>query len=318
MVTPFKGKNMGQIDHAALRKLTNFLIDGGVHALMVHGTSGEFLMQDREERKSAIATVVSETKKRVPVIAGISDASTKNAVALGKDAAEAGADAVISTGPIYYKTNDEGLYNHFQGIIDNIDLPLMIYNIPKWVGYDVPKETINKLIDKNPGRLVGVKFTTNDLAQFYEYFRLLGKKTAMMMGADLLIFSALELGAAGAVVGGANVLPREDSDIYENIVRGDGEAARKAQEKTAGFAEKMTLGTYPAALKEALRFLGLDCGEVRPPLEPLTAKQAAEVNRTIQWKKEETAKRGTSVSSRRQKNSTSLHASLRESKRLAH
>jgi len=290
MVTPFKGKNMEEIDHQALRKLTNFLIENGVHGLIVHGTSGEFLMQDFEERTSVVETVVKTCDGKIPVIAGVSEGSTKNVIALGKAAIDAGADAILSTGPIYFKTDEEGLYNHFQGILDHVDLPLMIYNIPSWIGYEVPKETIRKLIEENPQRIAGVKFTSNDLDRFYEYLRALGKKTSMMIGSDSLIFSALELGAAGGILGSANVLPRETSEIYELVKRGEASEARRLQERVATFAEAMILGTFPSALKEGLKFIGMDCGDVRPPLQPLTTRQASEVARSLAWKKKKNDK----------------------------
>ncbi len=109
---------MDEIDHDAFRKLTEYLVENGVDALMVNGTSGEFLLQSDDERKAAIRTVVKAANGRVPVIAGISEASTKSAIDLGQDADDSGADAVISTGPIYYKTSEEGLFGHYSSILE--------------------------------------------------------------------------------------------------------------------------------------------------------------------------------------------------------
>ncbi len=285
MVTPFKGKNMEEIDHAALSKLTSYLSDNQVNALMVNGTSGEFLMQSHEERKEAVRTVSRAAHGRVPVIAGISEASTKNAIELGQSAEEAGVDAVIATGPMYYKTTEDGLFNHFSAIIENVKLPLMIYNIPSWIGYGVQPEIVKKLATRHPGKVFGVKFTTSDLEQFLGYLRILKGVVPVTIGSDPLILSALELGASGATVGCANVLPEETCRIYEFFKDGNFEQARKAQEKIDGFTEILGLGTFPAALKEALRFIGLDCGDVRPPLVPLDSKQAKTVRRSLMWKK---------------------------------
>ena len=285
MVTPFKGREMEEIDLEALARLTDFLIENGVNALMVHGTSGEFLMQSAEERKEAVRTVVKAAKGRVPVIAGISEASTKLCISLGKDAEKAGADAVLSTGPIYYKTSEEGLFGHFNTILDNVNLPLMIYNIPSWIGYNVPAELVKRLEDQNPGRVYGVKFTTNDLEIFLEYLRVLKDKVAVTIGADALILSALQLGAQGATVGSANVLPKETSEIYRLYGEKKYAEAIEAQAKIDGYVQTMGLGTFPAAVKEALRFVGLDCGQPRPPLLPLTNDQAKLVRDSLAWKK---------------------------------
>lgn len=285
MITPFKGKEAEELDQTALEKLTSFLIGSGINALMVNGTSGEFLMQTVEERKRAVRVVVRVSHGKTPVIAGISESSTKNAVSLGLDAVEANADAVIATGPIYYKTNDAGLYEHFQKIIDEVHLPLMIYNIPSWVGYNIPASVVKRLVDKNPGRVAGVKFTTNDMGEFLEYLRLLKDRISVMIGSDPLIYPALEMGAAGAVVGSANVLPRETLEIYDHFMGGKAAKSKEIQDRIDGFTQTMVLGTYPAGLKEALRFLGLECGRVRPPLVPLLPEEVRKVRQSLSWKR---------------------------------
>ncbi len=285
MITPFRGKGMSEIDHEAFAKLADFLIVNGVNALMVNGTSGEFLLQSSEERKAAVRTVVKAAKGRVPVIAGISESSTMLAISLGIDAEDAGADAVLATGPIYYRTTDDGLFGHYNSIVENVNLPLMIYNIPSWIGYNVPAEGVKKLEDRNPGRIYGVKFTTNDLEMFLEYLRVLKGRVSVTIGADALILSALELGAQGATVGSANVLPKETSAIYRLYVEKKYGEAIEAQDKIDGFVQTMGLGTFPASLKEALKFLGHDCGQPRPPLLPLNPDQARAVRESLSWKK---------------------------------
>lgn len=285
MITPFKGKGMSEVDHETLEKLTDYLLGNGVNALMVHGTSGEFLLQTLEERKAAISTVVKAAKGRAPVIAGISEASTIKAISLGHHAEDAGADAVLSTGPIYYRTTEEGLLGHFSSILKEVNLPLMIYNIPSWIGFNIPADLVKKLEDRNPGRIYGVKFTTNDLELFLEYLRVLNGLVPVTIGADALILSALQLGASGATVGSANVLPAETSRIYQLFSEKKYAEAIKAQNQIDGFVQMMGLGTFPAALKEALKYLGLDCGTPRPPLLPLDELQAIKVRKSLSWKK---------------------------------
>ena len=285
MITPFKGAEMREIDHTKLRRLTEYLIENGVSGLMVNGTSGEFSLQSHEERKAVLRTVLNAASKRIPVIAGVCESSTKNSLDLALDAEKAGADAVIATGPIYYRTNEAGLKYHFQTIIDKIRLPLMVYNIPSWIGYNIPPSIVLDLVRNNPGRIAGVKFTTNDLGLFLEYLRLLKHRISIMIGSDLLIFSALELGATGAVVGSANVLPSETSEIFSNFVSGQKDRANKIQQRIDSFANVMGLGTYPSALKAGLKCLGMDVGQVRPPLMPMTKAEVVKVQKALAWKK---------------------------------
>lgn len=284
MLTAFKGENASELDLKAMAKLTNYLIGGGVHGLMPLGTSGEFGMLDREERRQVVEIVVESARRRVPVVAGVSSSGSDNCIKFAEDAANAGADAVISTGPYYYKTTSEGLLNHFQSILESVDLPLMIYNIPSWVGYNIPCDVVMQLARKNPRRVLGVKFTTNDMSEFLKYLTLLRNEMSIMIGSDSLIFSALELGAAGAIVGSANVLPHDTSQVYESYVSGDLEKSREIQQKIYPFSVTMGLGTFPSALKEAMHMVGLECGSVRRPLLPLTPRERNEVRHSLTWK----------------------------------
>lgn len=284
MVTPFKGKYGMDLDLTALVKLSNFLIENGIHGLMPLGTSGEFGLVDKHERRLIIETVVRAASRRVPVIAGVCSSGTDNAIAFAQDAAAAGADAMISTGPYYYKTSSEGLILHFQSLLDAVDLPLMVYNIPGWAGYNIPAEVVKTLWQRNKARILGVKFTTTDLSEFLVYLRLLKDVISIMIGSDSLAFSAMGLGAAGAVLGSANVLPSETVQIFENYVQGNFEASREMQAKIDPFTQTMILGTYPAAVKVAMRMIGMDCGPVRRPLLPLSGKDSKEVEVSIAWK----------------------------------
>ncbi|HZW57816.1 MAG TPA: dihydrodipicolinate synthase family protein [Nitrososphaerales archaeon] len=282
MVTPFNSKS--EVDYSALDRLTEFLITNGVHGLMPLGTSGEFALLSQEERVGVIERVVSRTRRRVPVVAGISEPGTRLAAKRAFQAERAGADAVIATGPYYYRTDDEGLLLHYQSILNQTRLPLMVYNIPSYAGYNIPPEVVNKLCEKNPGRIAGVKFTTNDLGLFLEYLRELKTKTQILIGSDSLFFSALGLGAAGGVLGSANVLPEETVSIYNSYTKGDFSRAGNIQGRIDGFTSAMALGTYPSSLKEALRLIGLDCGEVRAPLVPLLPDQKLKIKQSLDWK----------------------------------
>jgi 4-hydroxy-tetrahydrodipicolinate synthase len=228
--------------------------------------------------------VVEVTNRRIPVIAGVSDSGTGNALALAKDAEEVGADHIILTGPYYYKTSDDGLYLHYQTILDAVHLPLLIYNIPTWVGYNIPSSVVRQLVDKNPGRVVGVKFTTNDMSLFLDYVRELRDDLSIFIGSDQLIFAALGIGAAGAIPGSANVFPKETSMIYRSFEEGNLTESKKHQDNIDPFASAMNLGAFPSAVKEALTMIGYDCGPVRLPLVALSNSERAQVKASLKRK----------------------------------
>src|SRR3989454_8292990 len=144
-----------KIDAKTTRTLVDFLIDGGIDGLFPLGTSGEFALFDREERKNIIDTVVDQTNGRVPVLAGVSDPSLENVLAFAKDAEDAGADAIVATPPYYYATGEEGLFNHFETIARKSGLPLVVYNIPEWTHLFVPPSVIQRLAERR--LVVGTK-----------------------------------------------------------------------------------------------------------------------------------------------------------------
>jgi 4-hydroxy-tetrahydrodipicolinate synthase len=281
MVTPFKRTHDQGLDLETLQKHVEFLLQNGVHGLMPLGTTGEFGLLNRGERREVVKSVVDAAAGRVPVIAGVSDSGTRNAVDLAKDAEGAGADFVIATGPYYYKTNQEGLLVHYQAIVDAVDLPVMIYNIPEWTGYNIPPKVVKRLVLRNPGRVAGVKFTTNDMSLFQEYVTMLQNDLSIFIGSDGLMFAALGLGAVGAVAGSGNVLPYETSMIYNHYKKGNLSRSRKLQNKIEPFVRVMGLGTYPAAVKEALALIGHDCGPVRRPLVALSSEERAKVRASL-------------------------------------
>src|SRR5207245_9073120 len=146
-----------KIDAKTTRTLVDFLIDGGIDGLFPLGTSGEFALFDREERKNVIETVVDQTNDRVPVLAGVSDPSLENVLAFAKDAEEAGADAIVATPPYYYTTSDDGLFRHFETIARKSGLPLVVYNIPELTHSLVPPIVVQRLAEQQ--LMVGMKST---------------------------------------------------------------------------------------------------------------------------------------------------------------
>src|SRR5579875_678285 len=142
MVTPFQVGDSDSLNIQSLRALVDYLVEGGVQGLLPLGTSGEFALLDQSER--------------IQVIEGVSAPSTKAAVSYAKHAKDVGADAVISTGPYYFTTKESGLSKHFQSIIDAVDIPLLIYNIPGYVGYNIEASFVARLVEKNPESIVGV------------------------------------------------------------------------------------------------------------------------------------------------------------------
>ncbi len=261
-----------KVNHDSLATLVDTLIKSGVHGVLPLGTSGEFSLLDQEERSQVIRTVVEAAARRVPVIAGVSDAGTKNAVDNAVRAEKLGADAVIATPPYYYHVSQEGVYNHFKMLAQAVSIPVMVYNIPSYTHTEIPVDLLAKIAQIE--NVVGIKFTTTDFQMFLEcLYATQSNKFSVLIGADSMIFQAIQAGADGAVTGLANVAPRECVDIYNNLKAGRPQAALETQRRIFPLTQAMNLGDFPAGLKEMANMLGLNAGPVRYPLTPLSETQ---------------------------------------------
>jgi 4-hydroxy-tetrahydrodipicolinate synthase len=260
-----------KVDVNTTRTLVDFLIDGGIDGLFPLGTSGEFALFDKEERKTVVETVVDQTNGRVPVLAGVSDPSLENVLAFAKDAEDVGADAIVATPPYYYATGEDGLFSHFETIARKNGLPLIVYNIPEWTHLFVPPTVIQRLAEKH--LIVGMKYTEYNLLNLLRFLKVAGKQIAIFTGSDAMTFTNLEFGGSGAVIGVANVAPKWTSSVFDEFKRGDLEASRQAQSKLLPIIEATSVGRFPAGLKEAMRMIGMSVGNVRTPLQSLTGEE---------------------------------------------
>ena len=273
MPTPFGPS--GEVDVERLKELTDYLIEGGVDGLFPLGTTGEFALLDREERKQVVRTVADRAGSRVPVLAGISDPSPRNAVSFAKDAADAGADGVVATPPYYYRVDEEGLYIHFKLIHESVSLPLVLYNIPEWTHNFVPVSVVSRLARE--GIIVGMKYTEYNFLNLLGFVRAVGDRIAVLTGSDAMTYACLEAGGSGAVISVSNILPREASSIFDFYKEGRLEEARKVQGSILPAIEAAGIGYFPAGLKEAMSVAGFPVGSVRKPQTPLTGAERESV-----------------------------------------
>jgi 4-hydroxy-tetrahydrodipicolinate synthase len=264
-----------KIDVKTTRTLVDFLIDGGIDGLFPLGTSGEFALFDREERRTIVQTVVDETNGRVPVLAGVSDPSLDNVLAFAKDAEDAGADAIVATPPYYYATGEDGLFGHFETIARKSALPLVVYNIPEWTHLFVPPSVVQRLAEKQ--LIVAMKYTEYNLLNLFRFLKVAGKRISIFTGSDAMTFTNLEFGGSGGVIGVANVVPKLASTVFDEFKRGNLEAARSAQSRLLPIIEAIGVGRFPAGLKEAMRIVGMTVGGVKSPLQGLTEDERKSV-----------------------------------------
>jgi 4-hydroxy-tetrahydrodipicolinate synthase len=281
MVTPLTMD--GELNEGALRKLTNYLIAGGVHGLFVIGSQGEFWAFSKEEKQRAWEVVVEETNRRVPVYAGTAAITTRETITLTKLAEKAGVEAVSVLTPFFISPDDNQLYDHYRAVAEATSLPILLYTNPARTGVKISPSLLARLAAiKN---IVGIKDSSGDLELTAEYIRVAPQEFSVVMGRDTLIFSALMHGAKAAIAATANVAPRLVADIYECFKAGDLAGAKKAQETLAPLRHAFSWGTFPVVIKEALDLMGFECGPARAPVGPISADQRERLKGVLQGMK---------------------------------
>lgn len=266
MVTPTD--EWGNLKEQPLRRLTNYLIEGGVHGLFPVGSQGEFYALTPEVKKRAMEIVLEEASGRVPVYVGTGAITTREAIELAKMARAAGASAVSILTPFFISPSDQELYDHYRRIAEAVpDLPILLYGNKARTGVGLSPDLVVRL--SRIDNIVGMKDSTGDMTVTAEYIRRTGPDFHVLMGRDTLIYSCLVHGGKGSITATANAAPRLVVEIYEAFVAGDLERSLEAQYRLAPLRLAFDWGTFPVVIKEALNLMGFDVGQAVLPVGPL-------------------------------------------------
>ncbi len=268
MITPFNKDE--KVDSKALKKMTDYLIEAGVHGVFPLGSTGEGYGIDFEEKRKVIETVLEAADKRVPVYAGTGAITTKESVQLTKMATELGVDALSVITPYFISPNQEELYEHYKAIAYSTDLPIILYNNPGRTGVSLGIDLIIRLSQIE--NIVGIKDSSGDMSQAAEIVRRTEGNFAVLAGRDTLIYGFLTYGAHGSVAATANIVPELVVSIYELYQKGEHQAALEAQFKLAPLRNAFSLGSFPVIMKEALKLRGINMGDTLKPIKPLTTE----------------------------------------------
>lgn len=269
IVTPFQTN--GKVDIAALKKIVDFQIEGGVDGIVVCGSTGEAATLEVDEYELVVKTVIEKARKRVPVIAGASHNNTAKAVHLSKLAKKARADALLHTNPYYNKPTTSGLIAHFKAITDAVDLPLIIYNVPGRTGANMTAETTIKIAKEVP-YVIGIKEASGNITQMMEIVKTAPSDFAVLSGDDSLTLPLIACGGVGIISVVANEIPKEFSAMVHAALDGDFEKARKLHYEWFDLMNANFIESNPIPVKTALAAMGLMKEVFRLPLTPMTPK----------------------------------------------
>ncbi len=264
IVTPFKN---GKIDEKALRRLIEFQIKNGTDGIVPCGTTGESATLSYEEHERVVELTVEAVNKRVPVIAGTGSNSTKEAIELTKHAEKAGADAALLITPYYNKPTQEGLFQHFKAVSEEVSIPLIVYNVPSRTGVNMLPETVARLSElKN---IAGIKEATGDLKQVSQVIKLCRDDFVVLSGDDFVTLPMLAVGAKGVISVTSNIIPSDVAQMIDAFFAGDYKKAVELHFKMWDINVAMFLETNPIPVKTALALMGMITPEMRLPLAPM-------------------------------------------------
>ncbi len=277
IVTPMRD---GKVDEQGLTDLINFQIDEGIHGLVPCGTTGESATLGFDEHKRVIELTVKAVDGRVPVIAGTGANNTLEAIELTESAKDSGADAVLSVVPYYNKPSQEGLYQHFKTVVEAVDIPMVLYNVPGRTVTNMLPATVARLAElKN---VIGIKEASGSLNQVADVIRSCPDDFIVLSGDDFTCMPTTLVGGRGVISVTSNIEPRAMADMMEAALGGDLARAKEIHYRLFGLMGTMFCYPSPAPAKKALELMGkIASSEVRLPMtamdEPSIAKLTAEM-----------------------------------------
>lgn len=270
-VTPFN--RAGDFEPSPLRKLVHHWLDAGVSGIVVNASTGEGPLLSRDEQITIIELMLEEVGGRAMVIAGTGSLCTRETVELTKDAKECGADAVLVITPYFFKPSDEEIFQHYATLMSSVDIPVILYNVPKFTGYSVKPTVIEKLSSEYDS-LIGVKDSSGDISLIGEIIRLVDDRISVLSGSTDTFLPTMALGGEGAILAIANVVPEICVELYNAFKERDYAKAGELQIK-ASFINKILVKEHNqiAAIKAAMNHKEWYAGFPRPPLMPLPKKE---------------------------------------------
>ncbi|ATW27612.1 dihydrodipicolinate synthase family protein [Candidatus Formimonas warabiya] len=263
------------VDLEGLKKNVDFGAKSKVHALIALGTQGEFYAFDTQERKDIIKATVEANKGRKPVIAGTSDSGTLPALHMTKYAKEVGADAVIVTPPYYSAVTLNDVYRHFE-VLNEVGIPMVVYNAPARQGYNLTPDFLQKLCDLE--NMVAIKQATQNIVEHEKTLALIGDSVAVFGGSEAFIYPILTLGCVGSSTTAATCFPQIFVDIYDAVEAGNFEQAKKLYDSLEPFRRICEKLGHAAVVKYASEKIGLAGGPMRLPLPTPSKEQLKAVD----------------------------------------
>ncbi|MEG0470012.1 4-hydroxy-tetrahydrodipicolinate synthase [Amedibacillus sp. YH-ame6] len=283
IVTPFHRDDQQSINYEATEKLINHLIEKGVKGIFILGSNGEFHVMSYQEKVDFAKEVVRMVNKRVPVFAGTGCCSTAETIALSKEMEVIGVDALSIITPYFLKPKDEEIYEHFKEVAEHVNLPIILYNIPKATGCNITPEIAERLADIE--NIKGIKDSSGNEDNLKAYCAISKKKDfSVLIGSDSKISFGYALGATGAVAGTSNAITDVVVGLDNALHTGDTQTAEKLQKDIDVIRGVLPLGTVPSVMKRAVELAGIaEVGPARKPVRECTKEDDVKIKEMLAY-----------------------------------
>ncbi len=278
LVTPMHN---GQVDEQGLVDLIEFQIKNGIHGLVPCGTTGESATLSFAEHKRVIELTVQTVAGRVPVIAGTGANSTSEAIELTESAKKSGADAVLSVVPYYNKPSQEGLFRHFSAILDAVDIPMVLYNVPGRTVTNMLPATVARLAAH--ANVIGIKEASGNLSQISEIIKLCPQDFIVLSGDDFTAMPTVTIGGRGVISVVSNLEPGRMAAMIQAAMAGEVNNAKALHYQLFDLMGAMFCYPSPAPAKKGLELMGkITAAAVRLPMTGIDEAGLTRLTRDMQ------------------------------------
>lgn len=272
VVTPFDGQT-GSVAIADFRANADAHLASGLAGLVISGSTGEAPLLDDDERRTLVEAVRGSVGDDRWLIAGVGSESTRQTIRRARDAANAGADALLVVSPHYYAgaMTCDALRAHFRRVADESPAPVVLYNIPKYAHFAIPPELVGELARHD--NVIGIKDSSGDLGLLQRYLEAQSDRFSVITGSGQTFAQALALGARGGILGVSLFAPALALDVLRAHRAGNPARSAELQERLTPLAKVIVGDQGVAGVKAALDAVGRRGGAPRPPLLPLSSAE---------------------------------------------
>ena len=281
LVTPFHAD--GSVNFDKLKELTLWHLEQGTDGIVTLGTTGESSTMTHEEDDAVVRCVIETVNGRIPVIAGAGSNDTYTQLQKSKKYHDLGADGLLLITPYYNKTNEEGMYRHFATVADQVDTPIILYNVPGRTGCSISYDCCKRLA-AHPN-VVGLKEASGNIGYAAKVARLVNDNFCLFSGNDDMILPILSLGGCGVISVWANVFPKDVHDLVASWQAGDVEKAKQIQLQNLDLIDALFCEVNPIPVKEMMNQMGMGVGGYRLPLCEISEKGREIVRRALEGKR---------------------------------